>query len=139
MVDRIKTRLATAIAALSVAAASPVWAHHSAAMFDAGKTQRIAGEVTAIEWTNPHVWLSIKSDAGMAGAAAAWHFEMVGPAALARLGFAKDMFKPGARIVVEHHPLRDGRPGGQLMSVTLADGHTLRAVAGPASAPARAE
>jgi hypothetical protein len=133
-VDRTKSRLATAIAALSVAAASPAWAHHSAAMFDAGKTRRIAGEVTAIEWTNPHIWLSIKSDAGEGAAAAAWHFEMVGPAALARLGFTRDMFTPGTRIVVEHHPLRDGRPGGQLMSVTFADGRTLRAVAGPGPA-----
>lgn len=124
-----------AFAALTIATAGPTWAHHSAAMFDPAKTQRITGEVTAIEWTNPHVWLSIKAGSAEADAGRIWHFEMVGPGALARLGFTKDMFKAGTHVTAEHHPLRDGRPGGQLLTITFAGGRALPVVATAATAP----
>lgn len=124
-----------AAAAFSLAVSSPAMAHHSAAMFDAKATQTVSGSVTAIEWTNPHVWLSVRASGVEAGKPSVWHFEMVGPAALARLGFNREMLSPGTAVTVEHHPLRDGRPGGQLLSVTFADGRKLAGVADRAAAP----
>jgi hypothetical protein len=94
-------------------------------MFDSARTERLEGVVSGLEWTNPHVWLTVRSAAP--GAASTWSFEMPGPGALARMGFAREMFAVGTRLAVEHHPLRDGRRGGLLLTVTFADGRTLRA------------
>ena len=54
-------------AGLVVAAALPVYAHHSfAAEFDANKPVTLKGAVTKLEWANPHIWvyLDVKDDQG---------------------------------------------------------------------------
>ena len=55
----------TVLAAATVAgvwlAAAPIGAHHSnAAMYDAEKRTVIKGEVTRIQWTNPHTYIYIE-------------------------------------------------------------------------------
>ena len=49
-----------------LAVASPTWAHHSAAAFDATKTVSLEGVVTRYEWANPHVylWLAVPGASG---------------------------------------------------------------------------
>src|SRR5262249_59708098 len=48
--------------ALLLAAAVPVYAHHSfAAIFDATKPVKVQGKFTKMEWVNPHVWFQVEA------------------------------------------------------------------------------
>jgi hypothetical protein len=37
-------------------------------------------------------------------------------------GIGRTTFKPGDRVTVNLHPLKDGRPGGSYVTITAADG-----------------
>ena len=56
------------------------------------------------------------------GTAVEWSIEMSAPSSLVRQGWKPKTLKPGDQITVTTHPLRDGRPGGSLVSAMLADG-----------------
>jgi Family of unknown function (DUF6152) len=104
--------------------AAPAYAHHSFAMFDAEKTLTMSGTVREFEWSNPHVWLRLMvEDAN--GMARQWALEMGAPAQQARVGWKPDSVKPGDKITVRMHPLKDGARGGQFVSAVLPDGQTL--------------
>jgi hypothetical protein len=109
------------LAAVAVALlVGPAYAHHSFAMFDANKTENVTGTVKEFEWINPHVWLHV---AGVqAGKSVSWSFEAGSPGQLTASGWKSDTVKPGDKITVAFHPLKDGSYGGQLLEVTLADG-----------------
>jgi hypothetical protein len=116
---------ALGLATLAVAAfAAPALAHHSFAMFDAEKTITVTGVVKELEWTNPHSWLRIMVE-DQAGTARQWAFEMGGPQQSMRAGWKADSVKPGDKVTVIMHPLRDGSRGGQFMSAVLANGQQL--------------
>jgi hypothetical protein len=94
------------------------FAHHSYSMFDRGKTITIDGTVRAWEMTNPHSYLWVvvpKKD----GASEVWGMEGASVGALQRAGVHKSEVQPGDKVKVSLHPLRDGRMGGQLVSVVL--------------------
>jgi hypothetical protein len=98
--------------------------HHSGAMFDRSKEMKITGTVTEFQWTNPHA--SFKVDVlGADGKAQTWSVEMNGPNNLIRAGWKRTSIKPGDKVTVTINPLRDGRPGGWYLGITLADGKTL--------------
>jgi hypothetical protein len=113
--------------------ATPALAHHSFAMFDRTKNVTVNGVVKEYEWSNPHVWihLMVPDDAGTPRE---WSFEMQAIAQDYAAGWRSDSVKPGDKIRIEFHPLKDGSRGGQLMNATLADGKYL----GPPAAPNRA-
>ena len=113
-----------------VCLAAPALAHHSFAMFDRQKVVDITGTVKEYEWTNPHVWIHVMA-ADESGTAREWGFEMQAIAQDAAAGWRSDSVKPGDKISIEYHPLKDGSRGGQLMSATLANGQHL----GPPAAP----
>ncbi len=99
-------------------------AHHSFAMFDRSRTETITGTVKDFELINPHGWLRVMvPDAN--GVQDEWSLELGGAGLLARVGWTRDSFHPGDRIMVRLHPLRDGSYGGQLISVTLPNGQVL--------------
>ncbi len=107
-------------------------AHHSGAMFDATRTQTLAGTVTEFNWTNPHS--SFKVDvAGADGKVETWAIEMNSPQNLIRTGWKRSTIKAGDKVTVVVRPLRDGKPGGSYVSITLADGTVLNA--GPPERP----
>ena len=99
-------------------------AHHSYAMFDAGKSVTVEGTVKKFQWTNPHSWVYV-SVADAAGASADWAIEMGAPGGLARQGWTPKTLTPGMKVKVQFHPLKDGGAGGQFVSVTLPDGKQL--------------
>ena len=110
-------------------------AHHSFAMFDPDKLITQEGVVKEFEWTNPHVWLHIVApDAG--GKAQTWSFEMQAVAAATSGGWRANTVKPGDKVAVEFHPLKDGSRGGELVAATLPDGKRLGSSANR-PAPAR--
>jgi hypothetical protein len=104
--------------------AGQAFAHHSFAMFDPDKLITQEGVVKEFEWTNPHVWLHIVApDAG--GKAQTWSFEMQAVAAATSGGWRSNTVKPGDKVAVEFHPLKDGSRGGELVAATLPDGKRL--------------
>ncbi len=117
--------LGGAALALAATVATAASAHHSYAMFDHDKTISLTGTVYTWEMINPHsfLWVLVPKD----GAAEQnWGLEGGGVAALQRTGVTKSMVKPGDKVIVSLHPLRDGRTGGQLLSVTLSNGKVIR-------------
>ena len=118
--------LAAAIAAFAV----PALAHHSFAMFDKDKTVKITGTLKEFEWTNPHAWLHVMTEEN--GKQVEWSFEMGSVGQVAAQGWKADIVKPGDKITVEGHPLKDGSRGGQYEVATLADGRVLRGQGAPA-------
>jgi hypothetical protein len=112
------------LAGIAVAVCTiPAVAHHSFAMFDAGKRVTVAGTVKEFQWTNPHAYI-LMMVANDDGQAEQWSIEMGGPGGLARQGWVPKTLKPGMNISVIMHPLREGH-GGQFLAVTLPDGTRL--------------
>ena len=121
----MKFKAATVLASAIAAFAGPALAHHSFAMFDHEKTMTLSGTVKEFEWTNPHAWLHIVATDEKTGKPVEWSFEMGGVGQVAQQGWKPDSVKPGDKITVEGHPLKDGSRGGQYRIATLADGRTL--------------
>ena len=117
--------LAAAASAAAVLTAAPLaFAHHSAAMFDTDKEVTVQGTVKEFQFTNPHSWLLVEvADAG--GKVTVWSFETRNPSTLLRSGIKKSSLVFGDKVTVKAHPLRDGRPGAELIAVTKADGSVL--------------
>jgi hypothetical protein len=115
--------LGLASCALAMGAA-PALAHHSFAMFDGGAQVTLEGTVKAFQWIYPHSWILLmvrKSD----GELEQWPIEMGSPGGLAREGWQPKTLTPGMNVKAVIHPLKDGTPGGQYLSVTFPDGRTL--------------
>jgi len=108
------------LAALALIA-TPAAAHHSFAMFDANKTLTLKGTVTQFSWTNPHVYLFVDVDG------TTWGVELTSPGNLSKVGWSRNVVKPGDKVEVEVNPLRDGKHGGGFRQMTLANGQVLRA------------
>ena len=101
-------------------------AHHSfAAVFDGDKPLKMTGQVTDVEWTNPHFHFSIDVK-DQAGAVARWRFEGYPPNMLVRQGWKRDeTLMPGATVTVEGWASRDDATLGAVRWVTFADGKKL--------------
>ena len=110
------------IAAVGIAASAA--AHHTHAMFDQEVSVEMEGIVAAFDWTNPHSWLHITVESDEAEAQR-WSLEMGALGGLARRGLRPSSFQPGDNVSVVLHPLKDGSPGGELLSVTLANGDRI--------------
>jgi hypothetical protein len=99
-------------------------AHHSFAAFDQEKAVTVVGTVKEFQWVNPHSWIQMMVTDDK-GTEVEWSIEMSSPTSLLRRGWKPKTLKPGDRITVVGHPLRDGRPGASFVSATLADGTKL--------------
>ena len=101
-------------------ASALAFAHHSAAMFDAGKEITLTGTVKEFQWMSPHCWIQllVPDEAHPNAAPAEWGIEMDNPTGLSRHGWKPSSLKAGDRVVVVAHPLRDGTSGAQVVSVS---------------------
>jgi hypothetical protein len=104
--------------------AAPAYAHHSFAMFDHAKTSKLTGTIKEFEWINPHSWIHMVI-ADAAGKQITWSFEAGSTGQLTTAGWKREDIKPGDKIEIGFHPLKDGSFGGQVLTVVTAGGKTL--------------
>ena len=119
-----KTSIAMALGALLIAAV-PARAHHAfAAEFDEKKPIKLQGQVTKMEWINPHSWIHIDvKDAD--GKVTSWMVEGGSPNIMLRRGFTKNSLLPGTSIIVEGYLAKNGSNRANGNSITFADGRKL--------------
>jgi hypothetical protein len=104
--------------------AGPAFGHHSFAMFDYNKDVTLVGEVKELQWTNPHIHILVNATDGKSGVAE-WDVEGGTPGNLRRQGWSRDVVKPGEKISVVVHPMKNGSKGGQLVRASRADGTAI--------------
>jgi hypothetical protein len=112
-------------AGLLIAAAFPVFAHHSfSAEFDVDKPVKLQGTVVKMDWVNPHTWLYIdvkKAD----GTVEHWQVEGGAPGVLLRAGWTKNTLAEGTRVIVNGHQAKDGAFRANSTSIEFPDGRKL--------------
>ena len=130
---RMKALGAVLLAGVALAASlSPGFAdaHHSFAIFDHTQQVKLTGTVKVFEWTNPHTWIILTVPSKTGGAEESWTITGLSPNLLERHGWKKTTLQPGDKVTVLIYPLRDGKTGGNLISVTLPDGRVMGGGAG---------
>ena len=130
---RARIHLLALVVAGILAGAGTLMAHHSFAMFDQSKTLTLTGSVTSFEWTNPHAYIEVDVPEEKGGVKH-WSIELGSPSILQQSGWKFSDLKRGYKVTMRINPLRDGKPGGFLLQVTLPDGRTLGN--GPGRGPA---
>jgi hypothetical protein len=115
--------LAAALA-LGTVGAIPAEAHHSFAMFDMAKETTLTGTVKQFQWTNPHAYIQLVAKDAQ-GRDVEWSLEMGAPMYLYARGWRPSSLKAGMRVVIVLNPLRNGKPGGVVRTVTTADGKSI--------------
>jgi hypothetical protein len=110
-------------AALTALVSQMTFAHHSFAMFDMTKAHNFKGTIKEVQWTNPHVWVAL--EVTEKGKTVTYDFEGAAVPVLKRAGWLKDTVKAGDAVTIIGHPYKDGRPGGSIDYLILADGRKV--------------
>jgi hypothetical protein len=118
---------AVLIALLAAALPVATHAHHSiAGQFDMTKTLRLAGVVSKVEWTNPHVYLSldVKDEKGGTDV---WKLETLPVAMLRKAGIKKQMLMTGEIVNMDVCPARNGTAHlGFILNIQFPDGRRFQ-------------
>jgi hypothetical protein len=121
-VSHFRTK-ATGLIGVLVFFTSIAHAHHHAVNF-LDTVSVIHGEVTRVDWRNPHVFLYVQTEED--GQLVEWEIETGSTPSLTRRGWSPDTLKPGDRISVRGNPDRDpNRKFMSLRAVTRPDGTAL--------------
>lgn len=113
-----------AIAASFLLTPGPVLAHHSPASYDNTKTVTVQGTVTDFQFVNPHVLIYINA-ADDGGNVQKWQGELTSPNHLVRVGWNREIIKPGDQITLTGYRSKNGANSLRLMKVFF-NGHDLR-------------
>jgi hypothetical protein len=108
-----------------LSAAVPMLAHHSfSAEFDNNKKVVLKGNVTKVDWLNPHIWiyLDVKDDAGKV---ASWQCEGGAPNSLTRNGWTKNDLKKGDAVTINGTLAKDASNTCNASTVALPDGRRV--------------
>jgi hypothetical protein len=106
-------------------AAVPMLAHHSfSAEFDNNKKVVLKGNVTKVDWLNPHIWiyLDVKDDSGKV---ASWQCEGGAPNSLTRNGWTKNDLKKGDAVTINGTLAKDASNTCNASTVALPDGRRV--------------
>jgi hypothetical protein len=138
----MKARSGYVIAAALLAA--PAAAHHGIGTFDTRREITVTGNVTGVDFVNPHAYLYLDAP-GTDGNRAAWRCEMRSATTLRRSGWSPEMFKPGEPVTITGAPDRNDPSSCYLSTIVFANGTSAdrygqlsTAPAPPAAAAARA-
>jgi hypothetical protein len=111
--------------ACAVSSVLPASAHHSHNNYDTAVWTTMEGTVTEVHRLVPHSWIYMDvKDAK--GETATWALEGTGPGGLEKVGIKVNDVRPGDRIKVRCHLLRDGSTGCLLGFVTPIHGDVAR-------------
>src|SRR5436190_8504429 len=120
-----KVMRAVVTAALLVAAALPVAAHHSfSAEFDQNKQVTLEGKVVMMEWVNPHSWLHIDVQQPD-GSVVRWKIEGGSPSVLFRKGWNRDSLPAGTKVKVVAFQAKDGSFRASSRDLQFPDGRKM--------------
>lgn len=119
-------KLWAGVSATALLALPAAWAHHSFAAYDQKTTLMLSGMLKRFDWGAPHatIFVTFTNDKGEPREMAVIH--MGAPSMIAGQGFRPNDFRPGMTVELSWHPHRNGSPGGELVSMQLADGRVLR-------------
>jgi hypothetical protein len=103
-----------------------LWAHHAAsAAYDVSKKITLAGNISKLEWKNPHIfyYIDVKDQTGKV---TTWAIEGSTPNQLYRNGWRKKDLNIGDPVTLkDSSPARDGAKKAYGGKLTLADGRTV--------------
>ena len=108
-----------ASACAALLCASTAFAHHSGAMYDAKTKVTLQGTIVEFQWANPHAWIQVEAVDPATKHQVKYVLESLGTNQLTRAGWKRDSLKPGDIATVVFNPLRDGGPGGRMVSVSV--------------------
>jgi hypothetical protein len=110
----------TMTVALALAGA-PLLAHHGASVYDSTKLTTFKGTVTDFQFMNPHteIWFNVT---GADGKTEKWTAEAPSLTTMSRLGWNKDLFKPGDQITFVGNVAKSGARIIRLRKVVFANG-----------------
>jgi hypothetical protein len=132
----MRTKLGGLVAGLGLfCVVAPAIAHHAFDVeYDPKKRVELAGVVSKVEWTNPHmrIYVDVKDEKGVM---TTWNLELGSPNSVLRRGWTKADIQPGDNIkfvafggkVVESRAAAD--------QITLADGRAFTGASGAPDAP----
>ena len=100
-------------------------AHHSHNAYEITVWSELEGTVSEVHLMNPHSWiyLDVTDDSGEM---TTWALEAANPGSIFENGVKAEDVRPGDRIKVRFHVLRDGDNGGLLGFVTPVHGDPAR-------------
>jgi hypothetical protein len=121
----MRLRLSSLAALSAVLSIAPVWAHHSHGNYDVTTWTTMEGTVKEVHLLVPHSWLyvDVKSNKGEL---VTWALEATGSGGLLKVGVKREDLRPGDRVKVRCHVLRDGSNGCLLGYVTPLHGDAAR-------------
>lgn len=120
--SRSRARIAAPLVAAFalVIGAAPVAAHHAfTANFDVAKIVEVRGRITALQWQNPHVLMTLQTAEGET-----WAVESQAKNLLERTEIAASHFAVGSSVALAGYPARDGH-GVFALNALLGDGREL--------------
>lgn len=123
------SRTGFSLTACAFAVATPLLAHHSAAMFDRNTEIVLQGIVKEFQYTAPHSWVQVVVE-NENGETVEWSVEGSAPNVLLRRGIRPSSLIPGEAVTVRANPMADGQPGALMIDVTKEDGSVLRFTGG---------
>jgi hypothetical protein len=112
-------------------------AHHSfAATFDVETVDELEGEVLSVQWRNPHVLFTLRTD-GAAGEDSVYQIESHSLSIMRRMNIASTALNVGDRVRVAGHPARQTDNAMFVLNALLPSGQEI--VFDPFGAPRWAE
>jgi hypothetical protein len=123
----LTTHRSVALSVVMLAAASPLLAHHSRAMFDMTKNITYRGVVKEYRWQNPHsrIVVTVGASAVDRSTVGTWDIEASATDLMTTRGWTPKTYKAGDHISVVVHPNKDGSRLVLLFYAIQADGTRL--------------